>query len=154
MSHRRLLARVVATALATTLSVGCGANEHPPDQFLQDSLGLEGSDQVFRVELAAESNRETATPSEVRVPPGAFVEFVTTDRRLHTVEFSLDDTSAAGAEFLRDTGQDASPPLLELGSRFVVSFADAPTGRYPYLVEGNGEPVRGVVVVGTGEDER
>lgn len=146
--------RLLAAVLVTVLAVGCGrANEHPPDQLLIDSLGLEESDQVFRVELSAEGNRETATPSEVRVPPGAFVEFVTIDRRLHTVAFDLDGAPAAGADFLRETRQDASPPLLDLDSRFVVSFVDAPTGRYPYVVEGNGEPMRGVVVVGTGEED-
>ena len=32
-------------------------------------------------------------------------------------------------------------------SRFVVSMHGAPSGRYPFRVEGNGESTRGAVVV-------
>ena len=136
-------ARRVATAAAVLLPVvlaGCEpANDNPPDQLLQDSLGLESSDPVLRVELSAPENLERPRPETVRVPPGGFVEFRTADRRLHTVRVLLDSLPAAGADFLRTTGQDRSPPLLEQGARFVVSFRDAPAGRYPYLVEGIGE---------------
>ena len=108
---------------------------------------------MLTVELSAVDNRERLRPAEVTVPPGGFVEFRTTDRRLHTVRFLLDDLSGPAAAFLRDTDQVSSPPLLELGSRFVVTFRDAPEGRYPYLVEGNGQASRGVVLVG-GRAER
>ena len=129
-------------------AAACGpTNENPPDQLLRDSLGLQETDQVFRVTVSASDNRERPRPPEVRVPPGTFVEFVTTDRRLHTVSFLLDSIPRASADFLTSSGQDRSPPLLELGARFVVSFRDAPPGRYPYRVEGNGEPGRGVVIV-------
>jgi hypothetical protein len=63
------------------------------------------------------------------------------------VAFELDSLSDAAAELLRSTGQDASPPLLDAGTRFVVHFAGAPAGRYPYRVEGSARAARGVVVV-------
>lgn len=142
----------VALVLAGALLAGCTRpNQNPPDQLLRDSLGLEESDQVFRVELRIEEGAERASPGEVTVPPGAFVEFVSRDRLLHTVEFQTDSMATRTADFLRSTGQDGAVPLLEPGSRFVVSFGEAPAGRYPYLLRGNGEPGGGVVVVATAE---
>jgi hypothetical protein len=139
------LAGLLSTALA-----GCAEdNEHPPDLLLRDSLGLAATDPVLRVEISAADNRERARPAEVRVPRDGFVEFRTADRRLHTVRFVLDGLPPDAADFLRSTEQVASPPLLELDARFVVSFREAPDGRYPYVVEGNGEPARGSVVVGS-----
>ena len=138
---------LAVAAASLVAACGQGGNRNPPDQLLRDSLGLEETDRVFRVRVTSVENTESVRPSVLRVPPGAYVEFVTADRRLHTVTFRLDEMSAAAADFLRETRQDASPPLLELGSRFVVAFGDAPPGRYPYRVEGNGEPVRGTVVV-------
>ncbi|MGD2069297.1 MAG: hypothetical protein PVI57_11535 [Gemmatimonadota bacterium] len=149
MRFRRAAATgLVLRSAVACLLVACGSpNEHPPDQVLRDSLGLAETDQVFRVEVVAEDGREDARPPEVTIPPGAFVEFVTGDRRLHTVAFLLDDMDPSTADFLRTTDQVESPPLLELGSRFVLSFRGAPPGRYPYQLEGNGRPARGLVIV-------
>src|SRR5690606_28187848 len=98
-------------------------------------------------ELGSVGERESVQPAEVQVPPGAWVQFATTDRRIHMVAFQLDSLPPEAAAFLRDTGQDASPPLLELDARFVVTLQGAPPGRYPFLVEGNGAPARGAVVI-------
>lgn len=149
MTFRRAPATgLLLTSGVACLLVACGSrNEHPPDQILRDSLGLVETDRVFRVEVMAEDGREGARPPEVRIPPESFVEFVTRDRRLHTIAFLLDDMDPSAADFLRTTDQVASPPLLELGSRFVLSFRGAPAGRYPYRLEGNGEPARGLVIV-------
>lgn len=146
---RLALAGVTAVLLGLP---GCGdANEHGPDQLLLDSLGLEPSDAVLRVEISGAGNREAARPRVVRVPVGGFVEFRTSDPRLHSVRFLVDSLPPAAADFLRSTGQTASPPLLELGARFVVTFRGAPEGRYPYVVEGNGETGRGAVQLGEGQ---
>ena len=118
-----------------------------PDQLLRDSLGLGDNDRVHRVRLGSESNRELVQPPQLTVEPGDYVEFVTQDRRVHAIEFTLAGLPPAAAEFLRASGQEGSPPLVEPESRFVVSFADAPLGAYPYVVIGNGPEGRGTVVV-------
>jgi hypothetical protein len=92
-------------------------------------------------------------PREVALEPGHFVEFFTEDRRVRTVSFLLDSLNAEQSAFLRSSGQDRSPPLVELETRFVVSFQGAPPGRYPFLVEGNERAISGVVTVGTPEGE-
>jgi plastocyanin len=128
---------------------GCSSPEpdHPPDQLLQDSLGLTEDDAVFRVGLSVREARERLRPAIVWIPSGAWVEFVVEDRRVHTVVFELDSMVTASAAVLRRAGQDASPPLVELGARFLVEFRDAPPGRYPFRVEGSGALARGAVVV-------
>lgn len=146
MSGRRALPLLLALAVAVG---GCRQRdaELEPDALLRDSLGLEEDDRVHRIRLAGEDNRESAEPATVQVRPGDYVEFVTADRRVHAVAFAMDSLSAAAAAFLRGSGQEGSPPMMEPDSRFVVSFAEAPAGRYPFVVVGNGTLARGSVVV-------
>jgi hypothetical protein len=126
-------------------------NLNPPDSLLQDSLGLTADDRVHRVELASRNGSESVQPTELAIEPGHYVEFHTQDGRVRTVAFVLQGMTPAQAEFLRSTAQDRSPPLVEMGSRYVVSFKDAPVGRYPFLVEGNERAIQGVVTVGVPE---
>ena len=52
---------------------------------------------------------------------------------------------------LERADQLASPPLIYRDSRYVLAFEGAPAGKYPYAIEGNGRPGRGVIVVGDPE---
>ena len=114
---------------------------------LRDSLGLTVEERVFRVELSSEENQELAAPEVVRIPAGAWVEFVVVDHRVHTVRFELSQLSVVQAEYLTGTRQDASPPLVSSGTRFVVTFSGALPGSYPYVLEGSGRAGRGIVIV-------
>jgi hypothetical protein len=125
-------------------------NLRPPDQVLQDSLGLTDQDRVHRIVLRVQNQAESLEPSELSIEPGAYLEFLTQDRYVRVVSFVLDELAPEQASFLRSTGQDRSPPLVELDSRFLVSFEGAPPGRYPFVVEGSGAPARGVVSVVSG----
>lgn len=127
-----------------------GDPEHRPDAFLRAQLGLTDEDRVQMVTLTGGA-REHAFPDSVRVAAGTWVQFVTDDWRIHEVVFEVDSLGAEARAFLQRTDQVASPPLVDLDSRFVVSFEGAPPGRYPYRLEGNAGAGRGVVVV---SDER
>lgn len=118
-----------------------------PEKLLQDSLGLSSKDRVHEVRLASPGNVETPTPGSVQALPGDYVEFVTTDGKVHAVSFVLDSVPAGGAAFLRASGQESSPPLVSAESRFVVSFKDAPPGRYVFVVAGNGAEARGAITI-------
>ena len=118
-----------------------------PDSVLQAELGLTDRDEVHRV-LIQGGDVETLTPGEVPIPAGAWVEFVTNDWLVHEIRFEVDSLTAEARAFLEESDQVASPPMVNLGDRFVVSFVGAPDGRYPFIAEGNGAPGRGVVVVG------
>ena len=92
---------------------------------------------------------ERADPELVSVENGAYVEFVSTDWLIHEVIFETDSLSAEQRAFLERTDQVASPPLVERDSRYVLLFDDAPPGRYPYRLEGNGRSGRGIIEVGS-----
>ena len=131
------------------LAAGCERADPrlQPGQVLRDSLNLGDGDRVHRVRLSRLEQRESPEPSSVEVQEGDYVEFVSADRGVHAVSFALDSLSSSAAQFLRTSGQEGSPPLVLPGARFVMLFAGAPPGRYPFVVVGNGTEGRGVVVV-------
>ena len=139
----------IGLAVVVTLSAACEPGVPPelqPDETLRLELGLGDGDEVHTISIRG-GRVEEVDPGEVIVPPGAWVQFVTSDFYVHELHFEVDSLSAAARTFLVDTDQVASPPMVDAGARFVLSFAEAPEGRYPFLVEGNGAPGRGVVVV-------
>lgn len=140
----------MAATLIVVVSMGCRRDvpppENRPDTLLRTELGLTDKDEVHRVTLTGGAS-EVLDPVETTLPPGAWVEFVTADGRIHEVTFEVDSLGTEALAFMQRTDQMSSPPLVNLGQRFVVSFRDAPEGRYPFRVEGNGGPARGVVVV-------
>ena len=152
--HLRALS-IPGAALLALFTVACWAeqNPNPPDPLLRDSLGLSETDRVHRVRLGTRGTTEVVEPSLVELDVGSYLEFVTRDGRVRTVEFVVESLSESRADFLQATGQESSPPLVELDSRFIVSFQEAPPGRYPFVVSGNAEPVSGVVVVSPGHLE-
>ncbi|MDZ7780919.1 MAG: hypothetical protein U5R14_13440 [Gemmatimonadota bacterium] len=141
---RRILRALAATVLVT----GCGNQESdlPPDQRLQSRLGLEPGDRVHEVVLSG-GEGGAVEPSEIRLLTGDYLQFVTADSWVHEIRFDRDSLASDALAFMEELDQMDSPPLVSRGSRFVLSFVGAPEGRYPYRVEGNLSPRRGVVVV-------
>lgn len=141
--------------LASVLVVaGCGQedSELAPDQRLRSRLGLDSGDRVHEVTLSGGADG-AADPAEIHVRPGDYLQFVTADAWIHELRFERDSLAPDALTFMEDLDQMASPPLVSRGSRFVLSFVDAPEGRYPYRVEGNLAPRHGVVVVAVPERE-
>lgn len=139
----------VLSALLLLGAVSCG---HPPDDDpdaeLKEALGLEADEELYRIVLGGRGRSEHLVPPRLEVPRDAIVAMVTVDRRVHTISFLPDSLSPEAEAFLRETNQMQSPPLLEQGSRFVVSFRDAPPGRYPFVSESHGGSASGVIVIG------
>lgn len=149
-ARRRLLLSLAAATLT-----GCAPEPDPelqPDAVLQAELGLTIEDKVYRVSIAG-GEVERAQPAAISIEPGSYVEFKTTDWLIHEVLFDADSLGAAQRAFLQRTDQLASPPLITRQSRYLLSFVDAPPGRYAYRLEGNGRPARGVIVVTIPEPE-
>jgi hypothetical protein len=123
-----------------------------PDSVLQAALGLTPRDRVYRVAVTG-GDTERAEPAALSIEAGSYVEFVTTDWLVHEILFDTASLTPAQRSFLARTDQMYSPPLIDRGSRYVLSFLDAPPGRYAYRLEGNGSPSRGAIVVGGGEED-
>lgn len=145
---RRLLRAPAVLILLAAACAGEPDRTLQPDSVLQAELGLTLDDRVFRVAVTG-GERERAEPAALSIEPGAYVEFHTTDWLVHEIIFDTDSLGVAQRSFLESTDQVASPPLIERASRYVLSFAGAPPGRYAYRLEGNGRPGRGVIVVAT-----
>ena len=122
------------------------------DEELLSTLGLDSRAQLHRISLGGRGAEEHAVPARIQANPGDAVEFLTVDHRVHTVIFPADSLSAEILNFLNETGQRASPPLVSLGSRFFLRLLEAPAGRYPFVSEGHGGRAWGVVEVGIPQD--
>ena len=146
--QRRTGSAIARTALLALVLLGCQEPDprYLPDAVLRSELGLTDEDRVHTVRVTG-GLRESADPSTDSVPTGAWVQFVTTDWLVHEILFELDSIPRAARDFLERTEQDRSPPLIHQDARFVVSLDGAPSGRYRYRIEGNGEPGFGSLVV-------
>lgn len=136
----------MGTAALLVLACESPDPDHLPDEVLRRELGLSDDDRVHTVVVTG-GDLEVAEPSLDTVPVGAWVQFVSGDWLVHEVAFEADGLAPSVRSFLDRTSQMASPPLLELDARFVVSLEGAPPGLYPYLLQGNGGPGRGLIVV-------
>jgi plastocyanin len=143
-----VLRRIGAIALLAV--VGCGIEpKAAPDPVEEADAGpyaeIVAVAQV--VQLSGGRDVEHIVPPHLEISMGEWVQFLTLDRRVHTVSFVPDSLSPEALEYLTDTGQLEGPPLLERGSRFLVDFRRAPAGRYVFSSVSHGDPVFGSVTV-------
>lgn len=140
--------RLVIVALLLLSGMGCEPVDPTlrPDAQLISELGLSERDRVHTVSLTAEAE-ERADPDSIIVRSGDYLQFVSSDWLIHEVRFDSAEMSDRTRSFMIVTDQMRSPPLLQLGARYVLSFADAPEGAYPFRLEGNRGPGRGVIMV-------
>ncbi len=135
--------------LACLAVVGCGIEPKTP-QVVEDATSdphAEIAAVAQVVQLSGGRDVEHIVPPHLEIETGEWVQFVTLDRRVHTLSFVPDSLSLEALAYLTDTGQLEGPPLLALGSRFLVDFRDAPAGRYVFSSESHGDPVFGSVTV-------
>jgi hypothetical protein len=145
----------VGRVAVIAILLGTGCRSEPdltlrPDSILQAELGLTREDRVYRVALTG-GEVERADPAALSIEAGAYVEFVTTDWLVHEILFDVAALTPSQRSFLERTDQMASPPMIDRGSRYVLSFVDAPPGRYTYRLEGNGSTSLGTIVVASPE---
>jgi len=137
-------------ALACLVVVGCGIETKTrPEEVGEASTDLHSEIAALAqvVQLSGGRDVEHVVPPHLEIAPGEWVQFVSLDRRVHTVSFVPDSLSPEALGYLTDTGQLEGPPLLALGSRFLVDFRDAPAGRYVFSSTSHGDPVFGSITV-------
>ncbi len=128
-------------------NVGAGA-ETASDAALRDTLGIGPRVALHRVTLGGERDTERIDPVELVVQEGDVVAFETVDGRIHELAFDPDSLAPDVLNFLRETRQLESPLLMELGTRFLVDFEDAPDGRYVFRGRTVGVPVYATIIIG------
>lgn len=128
---------------------GCGQEPPPPpvdlDAPLRVELGIPPGVPIHRITLGGRGSRDRVTPLRTEAAPGDVLHILSADRRIQTFRFVLEGSPPEWQRFLEETGQLGSPPLTDVGSALVLSLEDAPEGEFPFVVEGHGDPVRGVV---------
>lgn len=151
---RRLFLSVFLSLVA--IAPACGGeppeDDVDPQRELRARLDLERDREIHRIALGGRGSDEHVAPARISLGRRAIVEFVTVDGRIHTVTFPEDSLAMDAALFLRRTSQLRSPPLVDRGSRFVLTFEDAPPGRYPFRSDGPGGEAWGLILVGEGEE--
>ena len=137
-------------ALACLAVAGCGIEtKAPPEEIAEASTDLHSEIAALAkvVQLSGGRDVEHVVPPHLEIGLGEWVQFVSLDRRVHTVSFVPDSLSPEALVYLADTGQLEGPPLLTRGSRFLVDFRDAPAGRYVFSSTSHGDPVFGSITV-------
>ncbi len=135
------------------LGVACGGEGAPPpdpEREAARALGLSPGARLHRVVLGGRGSQEHVVPTWLEVRSGDAVEFVTVDHRVHVVRFLPDSLEVPQREWLDRSGQGTSPPLVYRGSRFLFRLEEAPPGAYPFLAEGHGGRMAGVILVQPG----
>jgi plastocyanin len=146
------LAGAVVLALALPLAACdsgngfAGGDEKGPRvlELAGDTLQVPDSVRVATVRIDR-SRLDELDPAESTIRTGDLLRFIAQDAGTHAIAFDGDAMTDEARAFLQKTGQLRSPPFLQKGSTWVMSFKDAPVGRYPYRCPTHG--VQGVINV-------
>jgi plastocyanin len=71
-------------------------------------------------------------PAAVAATVGDVLRFTARDNAGHAVQFDGAALAPAARDYLERTGQLRGPPLIETGAAWIITFADAPAGEYPF----------------------
>jgi len=137
--------------LLLVAGASCGGEPPPPpfdlDAGLREELGIHPDIPIHRITIGGRGSRDRVVPLRTEARPGDVLHILSADRRIQTFRFLPEGAPEGAMGFLERTGQVGSPPLSEVGNAWIVSLEGAPEGGYPFLVEGHGDPVQGVVDV-------
>lgn len=138
-----------ALALTAVLLLGACGSSGPDasESGIREDLGLSADARVHRVDLTVTADRLRMLPLRTRIGVGDAVQLVVLDNRTHLVGFLTDEMDPEVLAFLTRTDQLRPPPLVEREARLVLSFQDAPRGRYPFRVEAGGFEALGEILV-------
>ena len=147
----RLAGAFVVVALVS--STGCKGGSDAPARsekgpreiaLSSDTVKLPDSVHVATVRIDRTKSDELE-PAASTVRTGDLLRFIASDAGSHAIAFDGEGLSGEARGFLEKTGQMRSPPFMATGSTWVVSFKDAPPGRYAYRCPTHG--VQGVITV-------
>jgi plastocyanin len=151
-TSRRARERVRRLAFVIVLAA-CGGEAEPAPAVLhlgEDTVVLAPGARITDVHVRAGGDGGEFLPDEVEARPGDVLRFSSEDGGPHALVFVQGDTDAAGFAFVTGTDQQRSLPLTEQGAAWIVTFADAPAGRYAIRCLTHGATLEVVVAVPTG----
>ena len=149
----RLCIRLAVTFMVLTATAACGdrgpasARDDDGPRVLElnaDTVKLPDSVRVATIRIDR-TKRDEFEPGAISVRVGDVVRFISSDAGSHAIAFDGDAMAPEARAFLEKTGQLRSPPFLAAESRWVMTFADAPSGEYPFRCPTHG--VQGRITV-------
>lgn len=151
---RLLLRSVGAVAFVVVLGTGCdrgdaraGEETDLGPRVLQlDSARVDLPDSIRQ--LVVRLDRSTAAdfePANAALRTGDIVRFEAGDAGGHAIAFDGELLAPEARSWLEATGQLRSPPLVNAGNAWVITFVNAPPGEYPFGCVTHG--ARGVLTV-------
>jgi plastocyanin len=109
-----------------------------------DTVDVPDSVRVATVRIARTRVAEM-DPAQASVRTGDLLRFMAEDAGAHAIAFDGEGMTPEARAFMEQAGQLRSPPFMAKGSTWVVSFANAPAGSYPFRCPTHG--ARGVITV-------
>ena len=123
------------------------ASELGPRVLELDSVRVDLPDSVRQ--LVVRLDRTTAADFELphaELRTGDIVRFEAADAGGHAIAFDGVELAPEARAWLESTGQMRSPPLVNAGVAWVITFENAPPGEYPFVCVTHG--ARGALTVG------
>lgn len=100
-------------------------------ELTHDTIHLEAGSRLVEVRVRR-SDEGDFEPLRVQAAPGDYVRFIATDRGGHAIVFTSHGLEPDARDFLEQSGQLRSPPLITEDASWVITLVGAPTGRYPF----------------------
>lgn len=141
------MGRLTLIAIGLLLFGGCDRPGPPSDPELRAELGIGAATSIHRITITGHADRTRLLPAYLEVEAGDIVQFEARDRRVHQVVFDPADLADDVRSFLEASGQLAPPPLISPEARLVLFFEGAPSGAYPFRVDGYAPSVSGRIMV-------
>jgi plastocyanin len=100
-------------------------------ELAHDTIRLEAGVSLIDVAVHRQATGDFE-PAQVEARQGDVLRFTAADRAGHAIVFTSPSLEPAAREFLEQSGQLRSPPLIAEGAAWVITLADAPPGEYPF----------------------
>lgn len=144
------LAGVTVFALAGTalLAAACDrpADEAPATLELEaDTIQLAAGVRLLSVTVSTRPDGGEFDPELITARTGDVVRFTAGDARMHALAFSAAALAPEARAFLEGTHQLRGPPMVTVGTQWVIDLDGAPPGSYPLTCTTHGASGRLVV---------
>jgi plastocyanin len=130
--------RAIIVAVVTAVLAGAGCDRVPRIgsdagprvlELAHDTIRLQSGVRLIDVAVRRTAEGEF-DPAHVEARQGDVVRFTAGDRAGHAIVFV--DLGAEARNFMGQTGQMRSPPLITDGASWVITLDGAPAGEYPF----------------------
>lgn len=135
MAPARTITRVGAILMLVAIATACdrepGTEGPRVVELLHDTIQL--ADSVRLVDVTVERTADgDFDPASIQARTDDLVRFTAKDAGGHAIMFDGGRLDDAARDFLENSGQLRSPPLITADAAWIITLAGAPPGQYPF----------------------